>query len=90
MRSISGTITSGGNAQTLFNPQGQPYKGFWVKNMSAESIYINENGAAAASQPSMELKIGELYETPPNAPLFWETLSIFGATTGSAFSARVW
>lgn len=91
MKSISGTITSGGTAQTLYDPQGQPYKGWWIRNYgTASSIWVTENGTAVAAQPSIEVRAGELYESPPNAPLFTETLSIICSTTSVAFAARVW
>ena len=90
MKSISGTITSGGVAQVLYNPQGQSYKGWFLRNNSSLSLYVDENGSAIAAQPSLEIKSGELYESPPNAPLFVEQLSIIGSTTNQAFTARVW
>ena len=91
MRDISGTITLGGTAQPLFNPQGQPYKGWWLRNNSTSaSIWINENGTASAAQPSFEIKVGELYESPPNIGFMAETLSIFCSTTSVPFTARVW
>jgi hypothetical protein len=90
MKNISGSITSGGTAQALFNLSAQPYKGYWLRNNSAESIWIYENGTATAAQPSLEIKSGELYETPPNCGLFTEALSIIAATTGTNWTGRVW
>ncbi len=91
MRDISATIAAGGTAQTLFDPQGQTYRGYWVRNHSATtSIWINENGTAAASQPSVELKGGEMFETPPDVDGLRETISVFCATTSVNFSGRVW
>ena len=91
MRNISGTITLGGTAQTLFDPQGMPYKGWWLRNNSTSvSVWINENGTAAAAQPSIEIKVGELYESPPNINMMMDTLSIFCGTTSVSFTARVW
>lgn len=90
MKDISGTITSGGNAQTLFNPESMIYKGWWLRNNSTGSLWVSSVGTAAASQPSLEIKSGELYETPPNMTGLRDTLSIYGATTSQSFSARVW
>lgn len=85
----SGTITSGGNAQSLMaaNPSR---KGFWVQNNSAEDLWIRDTGtAAAATQPSLKIVAGALYETPiTGCPT--GAVSIFGATTGQAFTAREW
>jgi hypothetical protein len=90
MKNISNTLASGGSAQTLYDPAGQPYKGYWLRNNSTTSLWVNENGTAVAGQPSIEIKPGELYETPPNLPIMIEPLSIIGATTSQAWAARVW
>ena len=82
----SGTITTGGVAQTVaaFN---DARRGFWFYNVSDEDMWISEQGTAAASQPSIKIPAGALYEFPvvPNS-----AISVFAATTGKAFSAREW
>lgn len=82
----SGTITSGGVAQTLMALNANR-RGFWVQNLSSTDLYINETGSAAASQPSIKIPPNGLYESPahgcPTA-----AISIFGATTSQAFSSR--
>ncbi len=85
----SGTITTGGAAQTLaaFN---EARKGFMIQNLSAGDLWINElGGTAAASQPSIKITSGQVYETMDGQPCPY-AISIFGATTAQAFTAREW
>ena len=90
MRSISGQIAVGGTAQTLYDNQGMPYKGFYIRNnATTSSLWINENATAIAQQPSLEVKPGEMYESPPNCPIFTDPLSIFCSAV-VAFTGRVW
>ena len=84
----SGTIALGGTAQVLMAKNGGR-RGFWIQNLSAGDLYINETGAAAASAPSIRIASGALYESIRNA-CPQTAISIFGATTGQAFSAREW
>lgn len=81
----SGTITTGGTAQTLAaaNATRRFYR---VMNLSTADLWINDKGVAAvANQPSFKLVPGAMYETLSCAPT--AAISIFGATTGQAFSA---
>ncbi|MEQ1697691.1 MAG: hypothetical protein ABL901_17800 [Hyphomicrobiaceae bacterium] len=81
----SGTIASGGTAQTLAasNASRRWYR---VMNLSTGDLWINDRGAtAAAAQPAFKLVAGAMYETGSVAPA--AAISIFGATTGQAFSA---
>ncbi len=88
MADISGTITAGGVAQTL--AALRPGRvGFAVQNLSSGDLWVNENGTAAASQPSIKIPVGALYETPTDYR-DGSDLSIFGATTGQSFAAREW
>ena len=84
----SGTVTTGGTAQQLM-PSNTSRKGFSVQNLSTGDLWFNSLGTAAASQPSMKLVSGAYFETPAG---YGATggISIFGATTGQAFSAREW
>lgn len=82
----SGTITLGGTAQVLMAANSER-SGFWIQNVSAGDLWINEIGTAAATQPSMKIAAGGLYESPmTGCPK--TAISIFGATTAQAFSAR--
>lgn len=91
MKNISGTIATGGVAQTLYDNQNMPYKGFFVRNYSnLAAIWINENGTASAAQPSIRLDPLELYESPYSATGHNAVLSIYSDTSAVQFVARVW
>jgi len=90
MGNISGTITAGGTAQQLSGAfPGR--KGCVVQNQSTGDLWINDQGTAAATQPSIKVPAGAQficgsgYGAAPGA-----ALSIFGATTGQAFAGREW
>lgn len=84
----SGTITTGGTAQQLMASNANR-KGFSVQNLSAGDLWFNALGTAAATQPSMKLVSGAYFETPAGYGATG-AVSIFGATTGQAFTAREW
>ena len=77
----NGTITTGGTSQVLLTAKTR--KGYWVRNRSSDSLYINRAGGAATTS-NFEIKSGDYFETP-----LWENVStkieIIGATTGQAF-----
>ena len=85
----SGTITLGGTAQQLMaaNPNR---KGYFIQNNSAGVLWFNELGATAVqAAPSISIAAGALYQSPsPGASAL--AISIIGATTAQAFSAREW
>ena len=85
---ISGTITTGGSAQVLAAANANR-RGWWLRNNSTGSLWVSDMTTAVLSQPSLEIKAGEMYEAqaggvPMNA------LSIIGATTGQSFTGREW
>ena len=85
----SGTVASGGNAQTLFGG-AVPATGFLVQNNSAAALWISDTGAASNGGASIQLAPnGGIFMTPsgykPGGPV-----SLFGGTTGQAFAARRW
>jgi hypothetical protein len=85
----SGTITAGGTAQQLAAANASRI-GFSVQNLSTTAdLWINSLGTAAAVQPSIKLSPGAYFETPPGYGAVG-AVSIFGATTGLAFSSREW
>lgn len=84
----SGTVTSGGVAQTLAAANASR-AGFWIQNQSTGDLWISSVGTAAATQPSLWLPAGSYYEYPSTA-VPSAVISIFGATTGQAFAAREW
>ena len=77
----NGTITTGGTSQVLLTAKTR--KGYWVRNRSSDSLYINRAGGEATTS-NFEIKAGDYFETP-----IWENVStkieIIGATTGQAF-----
>lgn len=84
----SGTITAGGTAQVLMGANALR-TGFWLQNASAGDLWISDVGTAAAASPCIKVVPGALYESPmTGCPT--GSLSIFGATTAQAFSAREW
>jgi hypothetical protein len=90
MANISGTIAAGGSAQQLTGAF-PTRKGCIVQNQSPTDLWINDQGAAAAAQPSIRVPAGSQFicggyggGAPAGA------LSIFGATTGQAFAGREW
>jgi hypothetical protein len=85
-RSIGGTITLGGTAQTIAAANGGR-QGFWIQNQSAGDLYVSTLGAAVADQTSLRIPSGALYENPVGlSPV--GAISIIGATTGQAFAGR--
>lgn len=86
--SLSGTITSGGTAQTI-SPENPARSGFLIYNVSSGDLWFRISGTAAATQPSMYLAAGAYFETPDELNLTG-SISIFGATTGQAFIAYEW
>ena len=87
--SLSGTITTGGAAQVLA-ASNTARKGWFVQNNSTGDLWVNRfGGTASAAQPSILIKAGRLYETPAGGS-GGNALSIYGATTGQAFTAGEW
>lgn len=85
----SGTVTTGGVAQTLFGGV-TPAMGYMVQNLSAGDLYINDLGTASAGAGSILIPSqGSMFISPSNyrPP---GAVSLFGATTAQAFSARHW
>lgn len=84
----SGTITAGGTAQTAIALNASR-RGFSIQNNSAGDLWFNTLATAVQSQPSMVIPAGSLYESPyGGCPT--GAVSIIGATTAQAFSAREW
>jgi hypothetical protein len=84
----SGTIATGGTAQTLFGGI-VPANGWLVCNNSTGALYVSDVGAASGGGSSIQIAAGATFVTPsgykpPGA------VSIFGATTGQVFAARRW
>ena len=84
----SGTITTGGTAQTLFGGI-TPSNGFLVANNSSQTLYLCDVGIATAGGASVPVPQGTVYTTPPGYKPAGQ-VSIFGASTAQAFAARRW
>ena len=82
----SGTITLGGTAQSLA-PANANRKYFIFQNISAANLYINFTAAAVASQPSITIAAGGSY-VMESSFVSSEAISVIGATTGQAFTAK--
>lgn len=86
----SGTVAAGGSAQSLA-PANATRRGWALQNLSTGDLWVNEFGTtAAAAQPSMRIVAGGLYESPPGGGGGVGALSLFGAITGQAFTAKEW
>ncbi len=84
----SGSITVGGTAQNLFGGL-TPTNGYLVQNLSPAPLYISDVGAASIAGSSFILLTDQMFITPLayRPP---QGVSIFGNTSGQAFSARRW
>lgn len=83
---ISGTITAGGTAQDIAEPN-EGRNGFWIQNLGASPLYFDFFQDAIAGQPSFKLDAGALYEAPASGCPAGR-ISVICATTGQQFSAR--
>lgn len=86
MTDKSGTITTGGTAQTPI-ASNAARKGFEIQNLSTGDLWFSTLAAAVQSQPSVKIAAGQLYETPAGGA-GTGAVSLIGATTGQAFMAR--
>jgi hypothetical protein len=84
---ISGTVTTGGTAQAL-SASNSVGRRFMVQNLDPVlDLYISDMGTAVATQPSIKIPAGALYESPYATT---SALSILGSTTGQVWSGREW
>ncbi|MBV9858742.1 MAG: hypothetical protein JO038_01350 [Alphaproteobacteria bacterium] len=85
----SGTVATGGAAQTLFGG-ALPVTGFLVQNNSSGALWVSDVGAASPGGASFEIAAnGGVFATPPGYKPAG-AVSLYGATTGQAFAARRW
>lgn len=85
----SGTVATGGSAQTLFGGV-VPTNGFLVQNNSSAALWICDAGTASPGGASLQLAAnGGMFQTPSGYKPAG-AVSLFGATTGQAFAARRW
>lgn len=86
----SGTITTGGAAQSLFGG-AVPAAGFEIYNPHASaSLWISKQGTATPNTAgSIEIAPGAMYVTPPGyVPN--HAVSVYGVITGQPFTAERW
>ncbi len=84
----SGTVLTGGIAQTLFSGV-VPVNGFLVANTSSATLYVSDIGTASAGGTSIPIAPGAVFITPsgykpPGA------VSLFAGSNGQSFAARRW
>jgi hypothetical protein len=85
----SGTLATGGSAQTLFGGI-VPANGFLVQNNSSAVLWISDVGVASANGASIQLAAnGGVFATPSGYKPAG-AVSLYGATTGQLFAARRW
>jgi hypothetical protein len=85
----STTIAAGGSAQTLFGGIA-PANGFLVQNNSSAVLWVSDVGTAAAGGASIQVPANGGSFVTPTGYRPAGAVSLFGATTGQAFSARRW
>ena len=85
----SGTVATGGSAQSLFGGI-VPANGFLVQNNSSAALWISDVGVASAGGASIQLAAnGGTFATPSGYKPAG-AVSLYGATTGQVFAARRW
>ena len=86
---ISGTIAAGNTAQTLIraNPS---IRGYRIYNASSADLWINDTGAAATTASPSEIIPANSWYRSDFGGASTLGVSIIGATTGQAFTARYW
>lgn len=83
----SGTITSGGTSQTVFAANtSRTY--LLVQNISDTAMYVNFGGVATAGAGSFLLPASGGSLVMDSAFVSTESVTIFCATTGKAFTAK--
>jgi hypothetical protein len=84
----SGTVVTGGVAQTLFAGV-VPVNGYLVANNSSTILYVSDVGTANAGGASIPIAAGAVFMTPTGYKPAG-AVSLYGGATGQAFAARRW
>jgi hypothetical protein len=84
----SGTVVSGGTAQSLFAGV-VPVNGYLVANNSSAILYVSDVGTANAGGASIPVPSGTVFVTPSGYKPAG-AVSLYGNATGQAFAARRW
>lgn len=85
MTNNSGTITTGGTAQTLSTAKARHY--LLIQNVSTGNLYINFTSAASAAAGSILLLPNAMF-VQDSGSVTSELISVFGATTGQAYTSK--
>jgi len=83
----SGTITTGGTAQTIFALNASR-KYLYVQNQSTGNLWINFGTNAVQGQPSILITPNGASFVMEASFLSGQSVTIIGATTGQAFTAK--
>lgn len=83
----SGTITAGGTAQAVFAAKADR-RYLLIQNNSSGPLWINFTTTAVEGQPSIQLSSGGTAFVMETGFVSTEAVSIIGATTGQAFTAK--
>lgn len=82
----SGTIASGGTAQTLAAANANRTY-LLIQNNGTADLWINFTTTAVQNQPSLKLPVGATYVSDPQF-ISTEAVSIIGPTTAQTFTAK--
>lgn len=82
----SGSITTGGTAQTVFAANTNR-RYLYIQNNSTAALWINFTTTATTSQPSIQIAAGADF-VMDGSFVSTELVSIVGATTGQTFTAK--
>jgi hypothetical protein len=85
----SGTVATGGSAQTLFGGI-VPVNGYLVQNNSNAALWVSDVGAASAGGASVQLAANGGSFVTPSGYKPAGAVSLFGGSTGQVFAARRW
>lgn len=81
----SGTITAGGTSQVVFAANASR-RYLLIQNNSDQDMWVNFGIAAVVSQPSVKVAANGGFFEPLVVPA--SSVTIIGATTGKAFTAK--
>lgn len=87
LSNFSGTITTGGTAQDVYETAKAPRHSFLFQNVSDTDMTV-EFGSDAVADKGILVKAGLAFEMPPGV-LWSGRLSVLCATTGKAFVCKV-
>lgn len=83
----SGTIANGGAAQTVM-AANTSRRYLLIENLSSGDLWFNFTTTAVIGQPSLRLPPAPSSFVMEDSPISSEAISIIGATTGQAFTAK--